>query len=276
MGKWIAAAVIFVCLVLPVPVLLVLPPDTLSGWATSWLVPKQEAALAQKYIEDVRLRTFDPVINAFELDYITPEMPDQLKRLAGIFPAETPRSAKLVASNTINSNGVTTYTFTYEYEFSRRWFLVAIALNRSGDHLRIHGVHVWPMERSLEQINALSFVGKGPVHYIFAAAAVVVYLFWLVSVYACLFTPIVKRKWLWVIFVLVGFGGLNLNWTNGGISYGFINIAIPAARLWCNFYSPWIVQISLPLGAILFWLRRADLVARTEPDLRSVAVAPAP
>jgi hypothetical protein len=77
-----------------------------------------------------------------------------------------------------------------------------------------------------------------------------------------LFTPMARRKWLWVIFAMLGFTSLNLNWTTGQLSYEFLTVIAPPARAGTGsgFYTPWNVQIGLPLGAIVFWLRRRALM----------------
>lgn len=272
MGKWIAALLILVFLVLPVPLVLVSPDQSLAGLVFSWLAPKDEVALGREYIDDVRMRNFQPVVKALEPQFATPKTSAQLVELANGFPNEKPLSVKLVGSQTLHSSSLTTYNLTYEYQFSRSWMLGVIALHRSGDKLSIYGLHLKPQTASLEQVNALTFAGKSRTHYLFAGAAVLVFVFWAVSVFACLFTPMARRKWLWVIFVLLGFLGLNLNWTTGQLSFLLINVSVPAVRAWHNFYGPWIIQIAFPVGAIVFWLRRGTLMEEAEasstPDMR--------
>jgi len=270
MGKWIAALVICILFVAPVPFLLA-NSQPLSDLALSWFAPKDEAALGQNYLDDIRADKLLPVLKALESTLHTQGIGVQLAKMSKIFPDEKPRSVTLVGSQTMKSGGVTRYYFSYEYAFAKSWVLASITLERSGDQLRIAAANVQPMATSLSQRNALTLVGKSQTQYVFAAAAAALFLFWVVSVFACLFTPMERRKWLWVLFVMVGFMGLNMNWTTGAVSFVAINIGVPTVRAWSNTYSPWIIQITLPLGAIVFWLRRRDLmaVARTaETDMR--------
>jgi len=264
MGKWIAAFLILIFLVAPVPFILASSGQQLAAHLgiqiSSWLfVPKDMAALGQKFFDDVRVRDFQPVLNAIGLKEITPQAQAQLTQLADVFPNEKPLSVKLVGIN-VNVVPSRTYQLTYEYEFLRRWILASIIFSRSGDSLNIQW-HAEPLAESLEQSNALTFVGKSQKYYLFAGAAALMYVFSIVSAYACLFTPMARRKWLWVIFVMLGFMALNLNWTTGQLSYQLLTVFAPAAWIGTGSgFTPFIVQIGLPLGAIAFWLRRRALM----------------
>ncbi|HEY2534505.1 MAG TPA: hypothetical protein VGJ20_42440 [Xanthobacteraceae bacterium] len=277
--KWIAAFLILIFVVAPVPIIL-----TSSGqqFATrvgmqffSWrFLPNGVAALGQKFFDDVRARDFMlGTPNWVPWGTLTPQLQAQLTKLADVFPNEKPLSVKLVGVNVVAGP---TYQLTYEYEFSRRWILASIELRRSGDKLGIGRVNVQPLAEPLEQLNALTFVGKSQKYYLFAGAAMLLFVFSVVTVYACLFTPMARRKWLWVIFVMFGFMALNLNWTTGQFYFLPLTVIIPAARASSGFYSPWIVQIGLPLGAIVFWLRRRALtkvLAQRGDDERHLARA---
>ena len=239
---------------------------------TSWLLVRNDvAALGRKVVDDLRVRDFRRVLTPQVQAQITKaqltELQAGLTKVADEFPNEKPLSVKLVGVNTSLHAGVWTYKLTYEYEFSQRWVSASVVLTRSGNSIRINYLHAQPLAEPLEQLNALTFVGKTQKHYIFAGAAVLMYVFSVVSVYACLFTPMARRKWLWVIFVMLGFTSLNLNWTTGQLSYNLLTVAAPAAGAGTGFgfYTPWIVKIGLPLGAIVFWLRRRALVGDSSP-----------
>jgi hypothetical protein len=75
-----------------------------------------------------------------------------------------------------------------------------------------------------------------------------------------------RRKWLWIIFILIGFGKLSLNWTTGQILFNPLSFYVQlfsVAVIKHGPYAPWIFSISIPLGAIIFFLKKILIV--TEP-----------
>lgn len=94
-----------------------------------------------------------------------------------------------------------------------------------------------------------------------------------------------RRKWLWVIAILVGLPKFSINWTTGEIG-GFITTAgggfqiHPSLQLlgigYNRFgeYGPWFVSLSLPLGALIFLWRRRKLTRPKEAPAPAELKAP--
>ncbi len=77
-------------------------------------------------------------------------------------------------------------------------------------------------------------------------------------------TKIGKRKWLWIVFIPFGFGRLSFNWTTGRVLFNPLSVhfqLLGAAAVKHGLYAPWIISISVPLGAIVFLIRRKRLAA---------------
>jgi hypothetical protein len=72
------------------------------------------------------------------------------------------------------------------------------------------------------------------------------------------------RRWLWLLFILFGIGKLSVAWVPGPLNAHNVRIApvsvqlLGAAVKKQPIYDPWVVSISLPLGAILFRRRYPD------------------
>jgi hypothetical protein len=81
----------------------------------------------------------------------------------------------------------------------------------------------------------------------------------------CVRTPMEKRKWLWLILVLVGIGKVGVDWTSGETFYRILYVFIPTATAGKVLYGPWSISVSIPLGAILFLMYREKL--RRAPTL---------
>ncbi len=89
----------------------------------------------------------------------------------------------------------------------------------------------------------------------------------LLTLYAlviCIGTRLVGRKWPWVLFILVGFGSIAVNWTSGQWRVVPFSIQLFSASVAAQLYGPWIVSASIPLGAIVFLALRKELQAPAE------------
>lgn len=76
----------------------------------------------------------------------------------------------------------------------------------------------------------------------------------------CVRTPIAKRKWLWMIFIVVGLANLSFNWTNGNYTIAPFYFSILGSGFFsASLYAPTIITLAFPLGAVVFLLRRCSL-----------------
>jgi hypothetical protein len=73
-----------------------------------------------------------------------------------------------------------------------------------------------------------------------------------------------KKKWLWLIFIVLGIGKLVVNWTTGQVFFSELAIQLPAGGAGAQAYGPWQVYASIPLGAITFLIRRKRLIGPVE------------
>lgn len=231
------------------------------------LIPAEQAKVGQAYLENVRLRQQGALLRDAD-----PEIRDALrssfKLFANQFPSEKPKSIKVVGSQVSTASGVTQYALMYEYEFSGRWLLADIVLSQTGGKRLITGLHFQPMARSLEQIHAFTFSGKSMRHGLFLLCAVLLPFFILGTAIASIRILKVRRKWLLVIPITIGIATFTLNWTTGEIAFSPFAFALLGSGWFKGLYGPVQLQISVPLGAIAFWLwyffvgrkRKADLL----------------
>jgi asparagine N-glycosylation enzyme membrane subunit Stt3 len=72
-----------------------------------------------------------------------------------------------------------------------------------------------------------------------------------------------RRKWLWILFILFGFGKLSINWTTGQWGVMVLAAQLFSASAAAAYFGPWIVSVSLPVGAVLFLIKRRRLEEST-------------
>lgn len=271
MARWRA---VLAALLVAVPVVLGLggcDPQTMMKAQ----VPADREATGRTIIEDIRTGNFalveqrlDPAsASAAQVRAVLPTMRDH-------FPHESPKSIKVVGYNSQTENGVTSNNLTYEYEFSKAWLLAAVNYRDTGSQILVNGVALQPLKDSIEHFNAFRFDGKTPLHFAFLALVVLTALFSLVTFVVCLFTPVPAFKWVWAIAILVGVVQFSFNWTNGAWDWHLFYFQLMSAGFFQGLYGPVILQVAIPVWAILFWVRRGGWMRAErgldEGDLRAL------
>lgn len=216
----------------------------------------EDEANAKKYIELLQQRKFEQVERDLDSSLVDSNIQDTLERMAAMIPAEGPKSIKVVGAHAFSGPDISRTNITLEYEFSDRWLLADVTTQKKEGSFTVVGFHITPIADSLENLNKFTLIGKGKVQYFGLILAILAILFSLYALVLCVITKNVKSKWLWVIFILVGVGKLTVNWTTGEWGFQTLAFQIPCGTASAQLYGPWMVAVSLPLGAIVFLLRR--------------------
>jgi hypothetical protein len=146
-------------------------------------------------------------------------------------------------------------TVSLQYEFDTKWLLATAQWRETGSGEKIiEGMHVQPLANSHQDANGFRLAGKGLKHYAFLVLAVALAVFSVAMFVLCLRTPMSrKRKMLWCIGIIIGFGQIGLNWTSGAISVTLINFQfLSAGWLRAGPLAPHMIFVSMPLFAMLF------------------------
>ena len=238
---------------------------SLSGCDNSALIdklmPKEEAQFAKEYIALYPQGKIDEILQKSDPNALNAQNVDVLKQIAGFFPPEKPIEIKLLGSNTIKSSSGAAYNFAFQYHYPSKWLQVDVGLTKAHGQLLATGIYVQPLNESLEVSNKFSLQDKTWKHYSMFGTAITLPLFVLYALVLCIRTPIPKRKWLWIIFILIGVPTLSLNWTTGEFWLDPLRFLLFSAAYWMPSPSAAvIIQISLPIGAIVFLYKRKKLV----------------
>lgn len=199
-------------------------------------------------------------------------MRGDLERMSTLLPADTVKKIELLELTvTTRSDKPRVATIAEQYVFaSAKPVVMSAQLVGEPGNFRVARFYIEPLPAPLDEIHAFTLKGKGLVHYIFL---VLVPLAFLVSVYAfirCLLTPRLKRKWLWAIFIVIGFGAFKLNWTTGAVTHQLLFIQLLSAGAIRVMPGPWLLSFAIPVGAIWFLLKRRLMLR----DVQEAAVAP--
>lgn len=219
----------------------------------------EDQATAKKYADYLRAGQFaeieavaDPTINS-------PQLRGTLEQMARLIPDEEPSSTKLVGAQTMQGPNGTTKNLTFEYAFADRWLLLNVATHQKADRFTLVGLNVHPQAQSLQEQNRFKLAGKTPAQYLIFVLAVVLPLLTLYALILCVRTKMAARKWLWILFILLGVGKMAINWTTGEWQFMPLAVQVLSASVFSSPYGPWQLAVSLPLGALVFLFRRRAL-----------------
>lgn len=223
------------------------------------MVPQEDEATTRRYVDDLRQNRLDQIEQDMDAGLKDSNLHGTLVSMAAMFPAQEPVSTKVVGFRTLFGSAPGT-EITLEYEFPQKWLLAEVVTQKSEGVTTIVGFHVTPIADSLENLNRFTLVGKGESQYVILSLAVLAPLFSLYAFILCIKTRMGKKKWLWLIFILLGIGKLMVNWTTGQVFFTPLAIQLPPAGANAQLYGPWLVYVSVPLGAILFLIMRKRLI----------------
>lgn len=222
----------------------------------------QEAKTNFDYLRHEQYSQIEPSLDA-SIDRT--DLASRLQEMAAMIPAGEPISEKTVGAYASCETRKGCFTrVTLEYQFTSKWLLVEMIVHRQNGKSSITSFQVAPESTSLEEANRFTLIDKGAEQYIIFGGALVSILVTLWALVVCIRTPFRRRKWLWILFVLIGIGRVGVNWTTGAIFYRILFIYIPPAMIDNSLYGPWMVAVSLPLGALIFLMMR-DKLRRQEP-----------
>lgn len=238
------------------------------------MVSEKDETFAQNYIENVRHRRFEQIENDLDPSVSKSEAQDNLTQMAAVFPSSEPASTKLVAARVIHhADSSTTSSLTFEYGFAAQptssrtesipggWFLAEVVVQTAGSKRKVQLLTFTPIPAPLEKMNAFTLSDKGISQDVALGLTIFVLLFSLDAFVLCLRTKMGKKKWVWLILIAIGVFRFTANWTTGQWSYTPLAVQVPPVMWFCMPYGPWMVQITIPLGAIAFLVSRKKLTS---------------
>ena len=98
------------------------------------------------------------------------------------------------------------------------------------------------------------------------AISICTIIFIVLALIICIKTRL-KNKWIWTIFILLGFIKISFNWATGTFDYQIISLQLLGIGL-TKFhpYGPWFLSTSIPVGAIIFLFKRKKISVPVDND----------
>ncbi len=243
--------------------------DTYMKTILNKMVPKEDDQFAREYLETIKKNDIDTAITLLSSQIREPNIKSKIQEIVPFLDKGETLSIEIIGCNVFHSGNKRTSSLTYQYQFKDSWLLASVTVENIEGKQRILGINVNPIPTSLKEINAFTFLDKKTSNYIFLIIAFLAALLILYSLILCIKTKM-KKKWLWIILIFCGITKLNLNWTTGHIGFQPISISFQLLLGFSAFkqglYAPWVLSTYLPLGAIIFLIRRKKLQIKEIPN----------
>ena len=244
--------------------------------------PKDHDQLARQFLDRLRHADAAAAHGMLEPTVAANTAAADIERLLGLMNYGEPLAVELIGANVgffkpAGAEATKQSNLAYEIQFQQSWVLATFLITSTKEGPRISSGNLQPLPNSLRVLNRFTLRNKSLVHYLFLAAVTGVLVLTLVALVLCARSK-VRRRWLWMIFILVGLGKFSLNWSTGQWEVAPISILlVGAAYMRASSYAPLIVSFGVPVGAILFlMLRRRLQRPPASPELPPVAEAEPP
>ena len=211
----------------------------------------KEVAEAKVYFNLLRTGHSAEVEDAFDPEMKDADFRSQFDEMVATIPTQDPARVTTIWVNPEYGKGVLDYHIILEYTYPTERLLFNVVLANEGGGSSLLGIHIRVIPESVMKTYDFRF-DKGFRQYVVLAFAIILPLFSFYALTVCLRSKIGLHKWLWAIFILLGFGKFSVNWATGKFDFHLLAIQVLSAGAFAERYSPWVISISLPLGAILF------------------------
>jgi hypothetical protein len=185
----------------------------------------------------------------------------------------SPEETKVLSwKSTQVRNGEAYYELVQQLEYDQATVLLSTVMVRSEGRWQIAGLRLNVVDPAVARAaGAFTFENKSPGHFGVLAAAILAPILCLVTFAVALW----RRRWGWMIGSLFGFGQLALNWNTGEWTVQIAHFALFSAGFLkgAGPFDPWVLMVSLPIPAILFWALRRDRPKPGKPGKQPVASA---
>jgi hypothetical protein len=185
------------------------------------------------------------------------------ERMADINPADGVLVGYFSEKNIGGGNSQT--TLNYEYKLNDHSYrMVSVLLDTSSKPATLLGCHLANSKVSALAVSSFDLKNKPPINHIIFVLAILIPLFSLFALIQCIRTK-VRRKWLWILFILFSFGSISLNWGTSDLHFTLVQFQLFGAGCGQGVGGPWMLTIGFPLGAIWFLVKRKALTLVPSP-----------
>jgi hypothetical protein len=233
------------------------------------LLAKREDVFSRQYLLLLKSGDIRPAEG-----YLAPDLSPAEQKNLPILSGDLSRMGDLVSMRLMNfsffnRDKTPVRQLSYYADFEKKSALLQITLLKNGDRFWVRSFQYHLLPQSYEKTNHFSLAGKSWFHYLFLLTAVLFVTFTFFVLARCINSG-VRRKWLWIPFIVLGLGRINLFWNDLSWQEAFQvrwmgSQPFSGGVLKSSIFAPWTLCLSLPLGALLFYFRHVKTKAKEKP-----------
>jgi len=213
-------------------------------------------------LEKFRFKEYDSLLTHMATEPIIENFYKLSKKHDSIFNSSLKLDTiKTVGYNSVMNGEEKKILITFQYEFDNQITLAISELIKVKNKLFLSRIGFQSIPAPLEQINQFTFSQKSFTHYLVFSFLILQPLFVIATLVICFFSDI-NKKILWSIIIVISIGKFLFNWTSGANSFNIFafNIFFGFGLTTTSPFSPWIINLAFPIGAIVFWIVRKKLI----------------
>jgi len=244
--------------------------------------PKEEDEFARRFVDLLREGRFAEVGPMLDPDVAAKAGVSGLNQLHQILDHGQPSAFELIGVNVTNfmpfngSGAKHRANLLYQLRFHDAWVVATVVVESTSRERHVVSVYVQPVSDSLQVLNQFTLRNQSIAHYLVLAACILIPLLIAITAVLCLRTR-VRRRWLWVVFILIGFVQVKFNWTTGAVDVQPLSFSLLGAGWFrASSYAPVILIVAFPLGAIVFLICRSRLRRKGESQPLTPEIATDP
>jgi hypothetical protein len=238
-----------------------------SKFTCEELLTAEELAFADKYMALLREGKFEEVSARLKPE-LKPQMAKSQAQMMKVLEKTSVLPRQFVGCQFWQSEKERVVAVSFQWA-SESTALLGNLRWKGSESPEVQGVNIELIPDRLENIHSWHLLSKSAKHWAFFLLSMLIPAFILYTLVSCWRADGLRRRWAWMFFISLGFWQYTLNWTTGEIAGLFIegNLRIVSILILggsiarSNEFTPFLVSVSLPLGALLYWARKC----RSEP-----------
>lgn len=224
------------------------------------LIPQAESKFAQDYLDKLRIKDYEFIKSHMHPELLAKVEQNILDQLYSYFPTGELIATELIGSNVHVFNGVWSASFSFESKYTGGWSTSNVSMTKDQDTLLVTSINVYQIPDSQKVLTAFAnaeITFTKVLILIFTFVSPILMFITCISVYR---TELLN-KWRWYLLSFVGIGSVAINWTTGEVFTKVATIKLLGfSATAASEYAPFIFSLTLPIGAIIYWSKRSQLI----------------
>jgi hypothetical protein len=228
----------------------------------SLVAQSKEDVLARRLIDAVRNgdKAAIPPLLADELKN-DPKLTNAMEQFHTALAQPGPSETALMGWNVVAHDGTETATVDYQIHAGDAFQHLEVVERFAGGQGFIVGAHMQKLPDDLRRTNVVDLKHAPVESIIFLVGQMVMLGFMVLALVLCARMPM-RRKWAWILFIMVGAGKLTLNWTTGELFLSPLSLQLPlAGYVRASAFAPLLLWTTFPVGTVVFLWKRDRMLA---------------